>query len=297
MLPARGPHHRHNVARVTTARPARPNVRCALRVPTATATQTTSLSCVSQEDIKPPQERVTARSVQQARLVTHTEQLRAVPGEYCHLFLIYVGRLTRHDSCSGWYTDQTGQTHCFNCPNRGSFQQGWSPVGATSANQCIAAGGALSSCSVSGSSCRMPLPFVAGLISVSDKSYLIAATGGAQPSGIPSNNKRTYMNSQTSLRSSHKCARGYRSCPVYGTAFKRSFLKTYECVDTDNELESCGGCVHMDSPHGEVNLDGGRDCSAIPNVDSVRCQEGKCLIGELASFFLSHGRNLNNLVV
>lgn len=57
-------------------------------------------------------------------------------------------------------------------------------------------------------------------------------------------------------------------------------MKTYECVDIYNELEMCGGCVHMDSPNGEVNLDGGRDCSAIPNVDAVRCQEGICLIGE-----------------
>ncbi len=57
-------------------------------------------------------------------------------------------------------------------------------------------------------------------------------------------------------------------------------MKTYECVDIYNELEMCGGCVHMDSPNREVNLDGGRDCSAIPNVDAVRCQEGICLIGE-----------------
>ncbi|KAI0682807.1 hypothetical protein BC835DRAFT_1297864 [Cytidiella melzeri] len=157
--------------------------------------------------------------------------------------------------CSGWYTDQSGQTHCFNCPNRGSFQQGWSPVGASSANQCIAASGALSSCTANGNTCP--------------------PTGGSNPSGIP-NTKRD--NLQSPLKPSHRCSRGQKSCPIYGSVFKRSYLKTYECVDVQNELEKCGGCVHSDSPHGEVTLDGGRDCSAIPNVDSVRCQGGQCLI-------------------
>ncbi|KAI0088488.1 hypothetical protein BDY19DRAFT_985422 [Irpex rosettiformis] len=153
--------------------------------------------------------------------------------------------------CSGWYTDQPGQTHCFNCPNRGSFQQGWSPAGASSANECIAASGALSSCSGSGSSCP--------------------DTGGAVPFGVPSIKRRANTRWQSSLRSHHKCPSGYRSCA-------HSFVQAYECVDIYSGLETCGGCVYMDSPNGEVGLDGGRDCSAIPNVDSVRCHKGKCRI-------------------
>ena len=51
-------------------------------------------------------------------------------------------------------------------------------------------------------------------------------------------------------------------------------------MDTDNELESCGGCVNNDSQNGEINAVGGRDCSAIPNVDAVRCTKGNCVIGQ-----------------
>lgn len=31
---------------------------------------------------------------------------------------------------------------------------------------------------------------------------------------------------------------------------------------------------------GLKNADGGRDCSAIPNVDKVRCRRGQCAIGK-----------------
>jgi hypothetical protein len=102
-----------------------------------------------------------------------------------------------------------------------------------------------------------------------------APTGGSTTSGL--SQKRS---AQKTLRPSYFCPKGFRSCPVYGQGYKRSFVKSYECVDTSNSLESCGGCVHSDSLHGEVNMDGGRDCSTIPNVDSVRCKEGRCLIGQ-----------------
>ncbi|KIP02730.1 hypothetical protein PHLGIDRAFT_283461 [Phlebiopsis gigantea 11061_1 CR5-6] len=155
--------------------------------------------------------------------------------------------------CSGWYTDQSGQTHCFNCPNRGAFQQGFSPVGASSAGQCIAAPGALSSCSESGKSCP--------------------PTGGSSPSGGA--HKRAPV-----LRAAPKkmCARPFESCPIPGLILGSGAARAYECVDVENDLESCGGCVDGDSPHGEANLVGGRDCSAIPNIDSVRCLNGQCVI-------------------
>ncbi|KAI0345649.1 hypothetical protein BDW22DRAFT_1353201 [Trametopsis cervina] len=158
--------------------------------------------------------------------------------------------------CSGWYTDQVGQTHCFNCPNRGSFQQGWSPVGATDAKWCIAAEGAMESCSMSGNTCP--------------------PTGGTSPSGSPE--RRSNSNNRPKSPRPHRCQHGQKSCPIYGTAFGRGYLKAYNCLDTLNELESCGGCVSNDSPDGEVNKSGGRDCSAIPYVDSVRCEGGKCVI-------------------
>ena len=63
---------------------------------------------------------------------------------------------------------------------------------------------------------------------------------------------------------------------VYGS----EYIKAYECVDTMNDIDSCGGCVNGDSPDGNRNHLGGRDCSAIPNVDVVRCIRGTCRIGQ-----------------
>lgn len=49
----------------------------------------------------------------------------------------------------------------------------------------------------------------------------------------------------------------------------------YECLDVRSNLESCGGCV----PEGEiVGEDGGRDCTAIEHVSSVKCADGQCLV-------------------
>ena len=74
---------------------------------------------------------------------------------------------------------------------------------------------------------------------------------------------------------------------MYGTATgRRGFLRAHECVDVRRDLESCGGCVYDDSPFGERTADGGRDCSAIPNVDSVTCKAGACVIGEYRGDFL-----------
>jgi hypothetical protein len=52
-------------------------------------------------------------------------------------------------------------------------------------------------------------------------------------------------------------------CPIYGS-------EQFECIDIQNSLESCGGCV-------DVGADSdGQDCSAIRNADDVRCSHGQC---------------------
>ncbi|EKM49722.1 uncharacterized protein PHACADRAFT_106717 [Phanerochaete carnosa HHB-10118-sp] len=157
--------------------------------------------------------------------------------------------------CSGWYNDQAGQTHCFSCPNRGSFQQGWSPIGAISASDCTAAVGAMHSCNHDGDKCPR--------------------TGGSSPSS------GAYKRSPPQRKQTLKCPSGHKKCPVYGMIYGAGYTRSYECVDTQNDLESCGGCVDGDSWNGEPSAAGGRDCSAIPNVDSVRCAKGQCIIGEL----------------
>ncbi|KAH9892002.1 hypothetical protein C8Q73DRAFT_100038 [Cubamyces lactineus] len=149
--------------------------------------------------------------------------------------------------CSGFYNDQTSQDHCFNCPQSGSA----STPGATSKDQCMPGlSGGVTTCVMSGSTC----PY----------------TGGSFPSGTP---QRRHERRQ-------KCPHGQRSCPLYGSRDGVGVPKGHECVDVRRDLESCGGCVALDdSLFGERTADGGRDCSAIPNVDSVTCRAGECVIG------------------
>ncbi|KAH9845996.1 hypothetical protein C2E23DRAFT_872605 [Lenzites betulinus] len=174
-------------------------------------------------------------------------------GQQCYecpkgTFVAVQGATACCSCCSGFYTDQTSQDHCFPCPVRGAF----SPVGATSSSQCASSGsGGLTTCSMSGNTCP--------------------ATGGSFPSG-----------SKRHLARRRECAPGQKSCPVYGGGGADN-VRGYECVDVRSDLESCGGCVGPeDSLLGERAPDGGRDCSAIPNVDSVRCRSGACVIGRCA---------------
>ncbi|KDQ51341.1 hypothetical protein JAAARDRAFT_62557 [Jaapia argillacea MUCL 33604] len=153
--------------------------------------------------------------------------------------------------CAGWYNGQVGQTQCQKCPSKGAFPQGYSPVQSTSSNQCIAASGALGTCSESGTTCPN--------------------TGGSSPS----TRKRDVPVKRD------VCAKvGHKQCPVWRGAMARdgqALLTRYECVDILNDLESCGGCVD-DPRNGATSEDGGRDCTAIRNVDDVACVEGKCEI-------------------
>ncbi|EMD39679.1 hypothetical protein CERSUDRAFT_150331 [Gelatoporia subvermispora B] len=154
--------------------------------------------------------------------------------------------------CSGWYNDNTGQTHCFNCPTGG-----WSPPGAVNKGQCTTMGGALSTCASSNNQCPK--------------------TGGGVPSGTIERRKVPHR---------HMCPYGHKNCPIYGLNAHTGYIKAYECIDIENDLETCGGCVANDSPFGYRNADGGRDCSAIPNVDAVRCLGGECLVMKCSAGFV-----------
>ncbi|PVG00537.1 hypothetical protein CPB86DRAFT_701212 [Serendipita vermifera] len=68
--------------------------------------------------------------------------------------------------------------------------------------------------------------------------------------------------------------RGHRLCGRESALGKRD--DAWECIDTRNTLESCGGCMH------HYYLDGhpvdGTDCSALPGVSDVQCYSGRCLV-------------------
>lgn len=76
-----------------------------------------------------------------------------------------------------------------------------------------------------------------------------------KPSG---HSKRSLTSRTVSL-----CPAGLQACPIPGIVASGD----YECIDTDAELESCGGCASI----GE-----GQDCTAIAGAWNVGCENGTC---------------------
>ncbi|WVQ98497.1 hypothetical protein IAU59_005623 [Kwoniella sp. CBS 9459] len=68
---------------------------------------------------------------------------------------------------------------------------------------------------------------------------------------------------------------------------------SYECLDTQQELESCGGCLFGEFKPRTILEDGmgdahGTDCTALPGVDlrGITCQEGRCLVHQCEEGFV-----------
>ncbi|KAI0756550.1 hypothetical protein C8Q80DRAFT_1264595 [Daedaleopsis nitida] len=78
------------------------------------------------------------------------------------------------------------------------------------------------------------------------------------------------------LRKRALCGQGQMACGIFGR-----FGDAWECINTDTDLESCGGCaIPLDefSPSGV-------DCTAIPGVLDVSCLEGACAVHRCAPGF------------
>ncbi|KIO28221.1 hypothetical protein M407DRAFT_22554 [Tulasnella calospora MUT 4182] len=63
-----------------------------------------------------------------------------------------------------------------------------------------------------------------------------------------------------------RCAQGFTACPRY------SGRGGFDCVDTENDPESCGGCVGLD---GEGT---GTDCTATKGASVTRCVKRSCVV-------------------
>ncbi|WWD17886.1 hypothetical protein CI109_102330 [Kwoniella shandongensis] len=85
------------------------------------------------------------------------------------------------------------------------------------------------------------------------------------PSGLPVQNRAKRSEMTT-------CPGGMSKCSVGGWGVVE---EKWECIDTQKDLESCGGCIHptigSSSPQGQ-------DCTALPNVNQVGCIAGTCQI-------------------
>jgi len=59
------------------------------------------------------------------------------------------------------------------------------------------------------------------------------------------------------------CPMGATACPIFPR------MGSWECIDTQIELESCGGCASKSE---------GEDCTRIKGAQGVTCSEGTCLV-------------------
>jgi hypothetical protein len=67
-------------------------------------------------------------------------------------------------------------------------------------------------------------------------------------------------------RSAQQCPMSLNACPISSV---NGPTGDFECLDTTNELESCGGCAST----GE-----GQDCTAIKGAWNVACVQGSCAV-------------------
>jgi len=88
---------------------------------------------------------------------------------------------------------------------------------------------------------------------------------GACPSQAPQSDRRRWAGSGSCI----EMGRGWAACGVYGGG-----PRSWECIYTERDLESCGGCVvplNAYSPKGT-------DCTAVPGVADVACLGGACVV-------------------
>ena len=72
------------------------------------------------------------------------------------------------------------------------------------------------------------------------------------------------------------CPVGLAACPIEGR-----LNGEYECLDSTNDIQSCGGCASLGT---------GQDCTAIRGARWMGCNEGKCEVYSCrAGFKLSNG--------
>ncbi|KAL0957831.1 hypothetical protein HGRIS_000018 [Hohenbuehelia grisea] len=160
--------------------------------------------------------------------------------------------------CAGWLNENPRLTNCRLCPN----QTPYSSPGCGSTGCCSKTMGMyapVSQCNQSGRNC--PITFTTGPSNVVRRSYI----------------------------KSHTCSQlGFKACPVYKRHGLQLTVSGYDCVDVYNDLESCGGCADSTRDGGWSN-DGGRDCSQIPNVAAVFCDQGRCVIGSCQAGYTASG--------
>ncbi|KIO29697.1 hypothetical protein M407DRAFT_21123 [Tulasnella calospora MUT 4182] len=181
---------------------------------------------------------------------THTQCQKCTPGNYndtpggtCRTcssgyFNNVSGAKSCCQCCSGFYSSSQ-RTNCNKCPS----SRPYSFPGSNENNDCV------------NQSNRKGQPEPVNSCNMVANNYCPNPTDGG-PTGSPIARKK---------RDTH-CTRGLESCPHY------SGRGGFECVNTQNDPESCGGCVSFDGKGS------GTDCTALEGVSVTRCAKGSCVV-------------------
>nr|XP_031861420.1 uncharacterized protein CI109_003024 [Kwoniella shandongensis]KAA5528492.1 hypothetical protein CI109_003024 [Kwoniella shandongensis] len=96
-------------------------------------------------------------------------------------------------------------------------------------------------------------------------------TAEAQASGLARRRARATLE-QLRLDSQTLCPKGLTACNV------NEYSDTYECIDTKNELEACGGCIFGEFQNTSANITLGVDCTTVAGVafGAITCMDSQC---------------------
>ncbi|KAH9975008.1 hypothetical protein BGW80DRAFT_1225313 [Lactifluus volemus] len=88
---------------------------------------------------------------------------------------------------------------------------------------------------------------------------------GSCPASAPSTKKKRWLSSSTCAEMGPEWA----ACGVLGGG-----ARSWECINTANDLKSCGGCMLPLTPYVPI----GQDCTSLPGVTDVACIAGECVV-------------------
>ncbi|KAK2459987.1 hypothetical protein APHAL10511_007993 [Amanita phalloides] len=100
---------------------------------------------------------------------------------------------------------------------------------------------------------------------------ICSETCGPFPSSVPRSKKKLEIKTLAQAKSNCKASESVCGIPGREGSFD------FECINIDNSLDSCGGCV---APHPFVGQPrpSGKDCSKISNAMEVECIERSCVV-------------------
>ncbi|KAG8943613.1 hypothetical protein FRC04_002774 [Tulasnella sp. 424] len=152
-----------------------------------------------------------------------------------------VGAKSCCDCCAGWYSESTGSISCDQCPSPRKY----SAVRSDNNSDCKQnPGSGLNKLPNYTTSCSM----------VADN--VCPNPTGDGPQGTAISRKRRNV----------QCTKGFEACPRF------SGQGGFDCIDTENNPEACGGCRSLDGQGS------GTDCTAIKGVSVTRCVKMSCVI-------------------